>query len=68
MLGSVFTISSFSLPRSTMITDASMSVVKKYPGMLAKAKSIILCASISDVIITDLNDTFMDVASLFFNT
>ena len=67
MLGLVFTISSISLPCSAMMTSSYMSAVRNFPVMLTTATSLLLWASIDDVIITNSNATVGDVESFFWD-
>ena len=65
MLGSVFTISSDSLPHSNMMTSLYMSTVSNAPYVSNTHISIISCVSISDEIRTNYRATVGDVASFF---
>ena len=65
MLGSVFTISSYGPPHSTMMTSSSMSTVRNTPYISTTDMSLLLCASIYNVMRTDYRATVGYVASTF---
>ena len=67
MLGLVLTISSSSIPWSNMMTSLSIYAFINAPVMLTKATSLLSCASIYYVIITNSNSTVGDAVSFFWN-
>ena len=67
MLGLVFTISYTSIPCSNMMSYLSMYEVSNDTGMSTKPTSLLLYASIADVISTYSNATVGDIVSLFFD-
>ena len=65
MLGSVFIISSYGPPHSTMMTSSSMSTVRNAPYISTTDMSLLSCAYIYYVMRTDYRATVGDVASIF---
>ena len=65
MLGLVFDISYAGIFYSNMMTSSFMSMVRNVPGVFTTATSLLLCASIADVISTDSNTTVEGVESFF---
>ena len=62
----MFTKSSDRIPLNIIITSSSKYVCSYSPGMYMVNMSLILCASMSEVIIISSRDTIFDTGSPFF--